>query len=270
MTVESRLNAETQWLSVADGADIAYWSAGSGSPLIFVPGWSVTGSFFYRQFNHFVATNRVITFDPRGQGRSRKTLAQHGIGQRAEDLAELIEKLDLQDVTLIGWSAGALDCVAYAQSHGHDRLKAVMLVDQAPAGVAADDGSWGDFPLDQLPALMGMFEQDVAGFRAMSLAQWLGEDHPNFDWLLSEMSMTPASVAIQTGFSVIATDLSDAYRNLIRSLPSRLVVSAQNEQLARQFLNGVDGPSLSAFGDHAMMVTHSDRFNEELAALLVS
>jgi pimeloyl-ACP methyl ester carboxylesterase len=79
-----------------------YEDQGHGQPIIFIPGWTGTHLFFEKQTSYFSQQYRVITFDPRGQGLSPSTLTHNTYEQHGKDLDDLIKKLKLKEVILVG------------------------------------------------------------------------------------------------------------------------------------------------------------------------
>ncbi len=76
--------------------------------LTFIPGWTYCTEVFQHQLSHFSNTRRVISFDPRGQGRSTLTHNGNDYRTRSSDLAKLLEHLRLENPVLVGWSNGSL------------------------------------------------------------------------------------------------------------------------------------------------------------------
>jgi pimeloyl-ACP methyl ester carboxylesterase len=76
---------------------IHYEEAGSGTPIVFIPGWSSSTEYSQRQFAHFLKNYRAITFDPRSQGLSSKTLENNRYLQHGADLKAFLDALQLKD-----------------------------------------------------------------------------------------------------------------------------------------------------------------------------
>ena len=92
--------------------------AGSGQTIVFVPGWTFSHDVFYRQISYFSKHYHVIAVDPRSQGLSPMTLENNNYDQHGKDLANLIDKLQLKHIILVGWSAGCFDAYAYMRAKG--------------------------------------------------------------------------------------------------------------------------------------------------------
>ncbi len=115
----------------SDGVRLHYHEAGAGRPIVFVPGWTMPGSIWRPQVEHFARTHRVIAFDPRGQGASAVPRDGYTVERRAQDIKELLDHLGAQPVVLVGWSLGVLESLAYIGANGTARLAAVVLVDNS-------------------------------------------------------------------------------------------------------------------------------------------
>lgn len=93
---------ESKYVSVAPGVELHFWEKGEGTPLVFIPGLTFSGEIFKAQVEHFAVDYRVIAIDPRGQGYSSKTMDGNDYLTHGQDLAALIDTLDLKDAVLIG------------------------------------------------------------------------------------------------------------------------------------------------------------------------
>ena len=93
---------ESKYVSVAPGVELHFWEKGEGTPLVFIPGLTFSGEIFKAQVEHFAADYRVIAIAPRGQGYSSKTVDGNDYLTHGQDLAALIDTLDLKGAVLIG------------------------------------------------------------------------------------------------------------------------------------------------------------------------
>ncbi|MBW1756594.1 MAG: alpha/beta hydrolase, partial [Deltaproteobacteria bacterium] len=91
-------------LEVEPGSSIYYVDEGKGTPILFVPGWTMTSEVFAKQQAAFAKTHRVIVLDPRGQGRSSKNGSQYTYIQQGNDIDKLIQHLGVDKFVLVGWS----------------------------------------------------------------------------------------------------------------------------------------------------------------------
>ena len=119
--------------TTTDGVDIFFKDWGKGQPIVFSHGWPLSSDAWDAQMLFFGLNGyRVIAHDRRGHGRSAQPWDNNNMDRYADDLAELIEHLDLRDVILIGHSTGGGEVSHYIGRHGNDRVAKVVLVGAVP------------------------------------------------------------------------------------------------------------------------------------------
>jgi pimeloyl-ACP methyl ester carboxylesterase len=115
-----------------NGVQLTYEDQGAGAPaFLLVHGWTCNRSFFAPQAEHFAGRHRVVSVDLRGHGESEKPDGEYSIAVFAEDLADLIRRLDLGRVIAVGHSMGGLIVLQLAVAHP-DLVAAVAMLDPAP------------------------------------------------------------------------------------------------------------------------------------------
>ncbi len=108
-------------------------SGGTGRPVVLIHGWPLSGASWSHQVPALTdAGYRVIAYDRRGFGRSDKPALGYDYDTFADDLSNLLEALDLTDVTLVGFSMGGGEVARYAAKHGTDRLHSVVFASAVP------------------------------------------------------------------------------------------------------------------------------------------
>ncbi|MFC8452910.1 alpha/beta fold hydrolase, partial [Kitasatospora sp. NPDC057223] len=120
-------------ITTRDGAEIFYKDWGSGRPVVFSHGWPLNADAWDNQA-HLVASHgfRAIAHDRRGHGRSSQTWDGNHMDRYADDLAELIERLDLRDAVLVGHSTGGGEVTRYLGRHGTARVSRAVLLGAVP------------------------------------------------------------------------------------------------------------------------------------------
>lgn len=134
-------------VKISPDLTIHYEEQGSGSPIVFIPGWTGSTVYFHQQIAHFSKHYRAITYDPRSQGLSSKTLENNHYVQHGHDLKAFMDALGLEDVILSAHSAGCFDIWSYVRAYGIDNLQAVIALDCAPPKIIRteeSDGAWTD------------------------------------------------------------------------------------------------------------------------------
>ncbi len=123
----------TNFIETKDRTKIFYKDWGTGQPILFSHGWPLSGDAWSVQMLFFAEKGyRVIAHDRRGHGRSDQPWNGNNMDQYADDLAELIEKLDLKDVILVGHSTGGGEVAHYIGRHGNSRVAKAVLVGAVP------------------------------------------------------------------------------------------------------------------------------------------
>jgi pimeloyl-ACP methyl ester carboxylesterase len=115
-----------------NGIKLAYEDRGAGRPaFVFVHGWTCDRSFFAPQAEHFSRRHRVVSVDLRGHGLSDKPRGEYPIAAYADDVAHVIEELELGRVVAVGHSMGGIAVLQLAAAHP-ERVAAIVMVDPAP------------------------------------------------------------------------------------------------------------------------------------------
>ena len=127
-------------IETSDGVLLHYVEAGSGRPLVLVPGWSQSAAQFKYQLKGLSDRYRVIALDPRGHGESAKPAFGYRIARFAKDLHDTLVALDLTDVNLLSHSMGCGVAWCYWDLFGSERLAKLIFVDQSP--FLTENPSW--------------------------------------------------------------------------------------------------------------------------------
>lgn len=124
-----------------DGIQLHYYDTGEAKPVIVaIPGIGGSSQMWLDVMQLFKNDFRFIILDPRNQGLSQRTYQGQRISRHAQDLAELLQKLDLHDVIGIGNSMGAATLWSYISLYGSERLRAIVDLDQPPKMIR--DQTW--------------------------------------------------------------------------------------------------------------------------------
>jgi non-heme chloroperoxidase len=120
-------------ITVKDGTQIYYKDWGTGQPVVFSHGWPLNSDSWEAPMMFLASRGfRCIAHDRRGHGRSSQPWQGNDMDTYADDLSELIEKLDLKNACLIGFSAGGGEVARYIGRHGTKRVAKVVLVSAVP------------------------------------------------------------------------------------------------------------------------------------------
>lgn len=128
------------YVLTSDGIRLHYLEAGSGPPLVMIPGWSQSAEQFKYQIEGLSSRYRVLALDMRGHGESDKPTFGYKIARLAKDLHDVFLALEIRDAALLGHSMGASVTWSYLDLFGTDRLCKLILVDQQ--AVLLCDPAW--------------------------------------------------------------------------------------------------------------------------------
>lgn len=243
---------------------------GSGNTtIIFIPGWMMSTAVFERQLAHFKGSTqyRALTYDPRGQGQSSKPVEGHTYQQHARDLAQLIDKLGLNNIILAGWSYGVTEQLAYINQFGVEKIKGMIMIDTGPdiAGQSYEEWVW--YLNNDADGYSRSFTEGIIENRdkvITTFCQWMLEKPTaeNVAWVSAIAKQTSSSVAAITNATGFYQDYSDDLKALEGKVPLLYVVRSENKAVANQWIQA-NTPSATAvyMGKHMMFWERAERFN---------
>ncbi len=126
-----------------DGVKLYYDIKGEGKVLLMLAGWTCSTKFFDKNVDDLAKKFKVVRMDFRSHGESEKVEFSHRISRYAMDVKNLLDYLDLSDVTALGWSMGASVIWSYLELFAKDRITKFICVDQAPLQYTGPDWVWG-------------------------------------------------------------------------------------------------------------------------------
>ncbi|MEU6745481.1 alpha/beta hydrolase [Spirillospora sp. NPDC046719] len=152
-------------ITTADGTRIFYKDWGSGRPVVFSHGWPLNADAWDEQLR-LLAENgyRAIAHDRRGHGRSDQSWHGNDMDTYADDLAELIEHLDLRDAVLVGHSTGGGEVTRYLGRHGSSRVGKAVLLGAVPPVMLKSETNPEGTPLDAFDGIRAGVDGDRSQF----------------------------------------------------------------------------------------------------------
>jgi non-heme chloroperoxidase len=255
------------YFKTSDGVRLHYLEAGTGSAIVFVPGWTMPAWIWEAQIRHFAQHYHVVALDPRSQGESDKVAEGNSPERRARDIRELVDGLKLGPAVLVGWSLAVSDLLAYAEQFGGANVRAYVLV----------DGFAWDKPDPQfLAAIIGFYRQIqinrqnfAENFVRSMYKKPVPEDY--VQRLVKASFQMPADTAIAASVGSIArADWRPAISKLDR--PVLITCQAATQSMAADLIKSmVPSARLELFehAGHALFVDDAERFNSVLEDFIV-
>jgi non-heme chloroperoxidase len=263
-----------------DGTRLAYEDYGTGVPIVFVASWVLNADMWEYQIPYFVEHGyRCIALDRRGHGRSERPSAGYDVDTTADDLAALVEHLDLTGVTLVGHSFGGAEVARYLARHGERRVARAAFVSAVLPFLKQTDDNPEGFPEAALEASIAQFRADRPKWFARQAQAWyathLGHDVSPalIDWTLAQcLSASPWA----TSQLFRAMFHADHRAGLAEITVPTLVVHGAADTSAPVGLTGrrtaelIPGNRYVEYptAGHGLHVTHAEQLNTELLSLL--
>ncbi|WP_214326006.1 alpha/beta fold hydrolase [Nonomuraea sediminis] len=270
------------YVTADDGAQIFYkdWGSG-GTPVLFSHGWPLNAdaweaaALFLAEHGH-----RAIAHDRRGHGRSSQTWHGNEMDTYADDLACLINHLDLRDLTLVGHSTGGGEVVRYLGRHGSARVARAVLVGAVPPLMVRTDDNPDGLPIETFDAIRAgeatnrsQLYRDLADgpFFGHNRKQDVPQGFRDAFWLQSMACGHRAAYECIAAFS--ATDFRSDLAKIDRPV---LVIHGDDDQIVPFEVGGkrsaalIDGAVLKVYegSGHALPDTDRDRLHADLLAFI--
>ncbi|MDB5468066.1 MAG: Arylesterase [Phenylobacterium sp.] len=263
-------------LRTRDGVQLFHRDWGEGPAVVFAASWALTSEMWAYQVAHLSERGfRCVAYDRRGHGRSDVPARGYDMDTLADDLAAVIEGLQLRDVALVGHSMGGAEVIRYLGRHGSGRVRNVALVAAAaPYLLQTPDNPYG--------APQAYFDARLAEW-GRDFPKWVADNRAPFftpqtspamsDWLVDQLVSTPVPVAMATFRAMLRRDLRPDLERIDR--PTLILhgdkdASAPLEITGRRLAAGIPGARLKVYAGapHGLFVTHMEQVNADLEAFL--
>jgi len=270
-------------ITTEDGTQIYYKDWGKGPVVTFSHGWPLSSDAWDGQML-FLAQNgfRVVALDRRGHGRSSQAAFGNDMNGYADDLAAVIQALDLKDATLVGHSTGGGEVARYIGRHGTKRVKKAVLISAVPPVMLKSAANPGGLPIETFDQIRAAILADRSQFWRDLSAPFYGANRPGAKvsqglrdsfWLQGMMAGHKAVYDCVKAFS--ETDFTEDLRKF--DVPT-LIMHGDDDQIvpiadaAMLSSKIVKGAQLKVYPGHphGMCSTNKDQINADLLAFIAS
>lgn len=266
-------------ITTKDGTEIYYKDWGTGQPVVFSHGWPLSAEAFEDQM-FFLAERgyRCIAHDRRGHGRSSQPWNGNEMDTYADDLAALVEKLDLKNAIHVGHSTGGGEVARYIGRHGTKRVAKAVLVSAVPPLMLKTPANPTGLPIEVFDGLRASVQADRSQFFKDLSLPFYGYNRPGAKisqgvrdsfWLQGMLCGFPGAYECIKAFS--ETDFTEDLKKF--DVPT-LILHGDDDQIVPIVAAGllsskiVKGATLKVYPGfpHGMCTTHKDIINSDLLA----
>jgi len=270
-------------ITTRDGTEIFYKDWGTGQPVVFSHGWPLNADAWDDQA-FLVASNgfRAIAHDRRGHGRSSQPWTGNDMDTYADDVAQLIETLDLTDTILVGHSTGGGEVTRYIGRHGTSRVAKAVLLGAVPPLMLQTPDNPGGTPIDAFDGIRAgvtadrsQFYKDLSGpfYGANREGSSVSQGARHAFWLWSMQVGLKGAIDCIKAFS--ETDFTEDLKKF--DIPT-LIAHGDDDQIvpigASALLSSklVKDSTLKVYpgAPHGLVGTFKDEFNADLLAFITA
>lgn len=270
-------------ITTRDGTEIYYKDWGEGPAVVFSHGWPLNSDAWDGQML-FLAQNgfRTIAHDRRGHGRSSQPSSGNDMNGYADDLAELIETLELTEITMVGHSTGGGEVARYIGRHGTKRVAKAVLIGAVPPLMLKTDSNPEGLPMEVFDGLRESLARNRSQFYRDFAIPFYGANRDGAEIpqsLLDEFWLSCMQVGLKSAYECVkAFSETDFTEDLKQFDVPTLLLHGEDDQIvplrdssiksARIITNAKEIYYPDA--PHAVTATHRDRVNADLLAFLRS
>ena len=270
-------------ITTKDGTEIYYKDWGEGPLVTFSHGWPLNADMWDAQMLFLVHNGfRTIAHDRRGHGRSSQASNGNDMDGYADDLAALIEALDLKDATLVGHSTGGGEVARYIGRHGTERVARAVLIAAVPPLMLKTPANPEGLPIKIFDGLRtGLFNDRSQTYRDFAAA-FYGANRPGAkvsQGVLDQFWLWSMQSGLKNAYeSIKAFSETDFTEDLKKFDVPTLVLHGEDDQIvpvknsAAKSTRLIKGAKEIYYpgAPHGITATHGDQINAELLAFLRS
>jgi len=268
-------------ITTKDGTSIFYKDWGTGPTIVFSHGWSLSADAWDAQMFFFGQNGyRVVAHDRRGHGRSEQTWTGNEYDTFADDLAALLEKLDLKEVTLVGHSMGGGEIARYIGRHGNKRVKKAVIIGGIPPVMLKSDKNPGGLPMSVFDGIRAGLVADRSQFYKDISLPFYGYNKPDAKvsqgvrdsyWRQGMQSSIIATYECVKAFS--ETDFTEDLKKIevptlvIHGDADQIVPISDSAELSSKIVKNATLKVIPG-APHGLCTTHADQINALLLDFL--
>jgi non-heme chloroperoxidase len=273
----------TGTITTRDGTTIFYKDWGTGQPVVFSHGWPLNADAWDDQvFSVSSQGYRAIAHDRRGHGRSSQPWDGNDMDHYADDLAALLDALDLHDTILVGHSTGGGEVAHYLGRHGTARLAKAVLVGAVPPLMLKTASNPGGLPIEVFDQIRAGVITDRSQYYKDLSVPFYGANRPGSkvsQGILDMFWLWSMQVGLKAAYDCIkAFSETDQTEDLKCFDIPTLIIHGDDDQIvpisdsALLSAKLVEDATLKVYpgAPHGLMSTHKQQFNEDLLAFLKS
>jgi non-heme chloroperoxidase len=273
----------TSTITTKDGTEIYYKDWGIGPVVTFSHGWPLSSDAWDGQML-FLAQNgfRVVAHDRRGHGRSSQASSRNDMDGYADDLAAVIEALDLKDAVLVGHSTGGGEVVRYIGRHGKEGVAKVVLIAAVPPLMLKTPANPEGLPIEVFDNMRSGLTKDRSQFYKDLATQFYGANRPGANvsqGILDQFWLWSMQAGLRNAYeSIKAFSETDFTEDLKKIDVPTLVMHGEDDQIVPVKDSAVKTARLIRGAKeiyypgapHGLTATLQDQVNADLLAFLRS
>ena len=270
-------------ISTKDGTEIYYKDWGKGPVVTFSHGWPLSSDAWDGQMLFLVQNGfRVVAHDRRGHGRSSQASSGNDMDGYADDLAAVIEALDLKDAVLVGHSTGGGEVVRYIGRHGKERVAKAVLIAAVPPIMLKTPANPEGLPMEVFDNLRSGLTKDRSQFYKDLAIAFYGANRPGTkvsQGTLDQFWLWSMQAGLKNAYeSIKAFSETDFTEDLKKIDVPTLVMHGDDDQIVPVKNSAVKSARLIRGAKeiyypgaaHGLTATHQDQVNADLLAFLRS
>jgi len=275
--------SRASFVEMKDGTQIYFKDWGSGQPIVFSHGWPLTADAWDAQMMFLTSKGyRCIAHDRRGHGRSSQPWNGNEMNTYADDLATLVDALDLRDAVHIGHSTGGGEVARYIGRHGNKRVAKAVLISAVPPLMLKTAANPAGLPIDVFDQIRAQLLADRSQFFEDLSLPFFGANRPGAKvsqgtrdsfWMQGMQASVIGAYDCVKAFS--ETDFTEDLKKI--DVPT-LVMHGDDDQIVPIVASGllssklVKGATLKVYPGfpHGMPIIHANQINTDLLAFLKS